>query len=190
MRNLFLSIILAFITVAISAQEFGISAEIRPRYEIRHGYSTLIEPDQDASNFISQRTKLNVNFASSKIKLGVSIQNVSVWGDASTMNTDEKTTAIYVAWAEAIFSEKFSVQFGRQELVYDDQRIFGNVGWAQQGRSHDALVAHWDMSEKSKLDVGLALNADGQANTETLYSNVAGYKACLLYTSPSPRDRG
>jgi hypothetical protein len=34
-------------------------------------------------------------------------------------------------------TEAFSMKLGRQEVIYDNSRIFGNVDWAQQGRSHD-----------------------------------------------------
>ncbi|MBV1887878.1 MAG: alginate export family protein, partial [Urechidicola sp.] len=93
------------------------------------------------------------------------------------MDKDGKRITFFTAWAEGIISEQFSVKLGRQVIAYDDQRIFGGVDWAQQGRSHDALVAHWKISGKSKLDIGLALNSDGEISTETLYSNIAGYKA-------------
>jgi hypothetical protein len=48
---------------------------------------------------------------------------------------------------------------GRQEISYDDQRIFGAVGWAQQARSHDAAILKFTLNENNKLDVGLAYNA-------------------------------
>ena len=176
MKNL-LTTLLVFITLAVSAQEFGVSAEIRPRYENRHGFGNLLETDQKGESFVSQRTRLNLGFTHEKIKIGVSLQNAGVWGDSKTMDKAGKGITFYTAWAEGIISEQFSVKLGRQIIAYDDQRIFGSVGWAQSGRSHDALVAHWKISDKSKLDVGLALNSDGEISTETLYSNIAGYKA-------------
>ena len=36
-------------------------------------------------------------------------------------------------------NEKFAFKVGRQEINYDDARIFGNVDWAMQARSHDAF---------------------------------------------------
>ena len=165
------------ITISVSAQQFELSAEIRPRYENKHGYKTLLETDADGANFVSQRTRLNFDFSYNKIKLGVSLQNVRVWGDVGTLSSNDKNISMHIAWAEAILSENFSVVLGRQEIVYDDSRIFGNVGWAQQGRSHDALLAKWKISEKSSMDFGLALSANSQSNIDNLYSNVAGYKA-------------
>ncbi|MFD0760859.1 alginate export family protein [Lutibacter aestuarii] len=177
MRKILFITILATLTVTtLTAQQFDLSAELRPRYENKHGFGKLLQTDADGSNFVSQRTRLNFNFEQDKIKLGISLQNVRVWGDISTLGTDDNATMLHEAWAEALLSENISLKFGRQEIVYDDSRIFGNVGWAQQGRSHDAMLAKFKVSENSKLDVGFALNSDSQSGVDNLYSNVAGYK--------------
>jgi hypothetical protein len=59
---------------------------------------------------------------------------------------------------------------GRQELVYDNSRIFGNVDWAQQGRSHDAALLKWFFKDDLSLHVGLAFNQDSERIRETFYS--------------------
>ncbi len=176
MKNLLIILSFCFTSI-VTAQEFNVSAELRPRFENKHGFGTLLETEADGTNFVSQRTRLNFGFFYNKIKIGVSLQNVRVWGDVSTLSADDNNTALHVAWAEAILSENFSIVFGRQEIDYDDSRIFGNVNWAQQARSHDAMIAKWQISEKHKVDVGFALNADNQSGIDALYSNVAGYKA-------------
>jgi hypothetical protein len=38
------------------------------------------------------------------------------------------------------------------------------------------MITKFKISEKSKWDIGLAMNADNQSNIDALYSNVAGYK--------------
>jgi Alginate export len=173
---------LIFITVLsvsslINAQQFDLSAEIRPRYENKHGYGSLISTDADGSNFISQRTRLNFGFNNEKLRLYVSTQNIRVWGDVGTLSSDDNATALHEAWAEAILNNKLSFKFGRQEIVYDDHRIFGNVGWSQQARSHDAFLFKYRPNNKNIIDVGFALNADTQSGIDNLYSNAAGYKA-------------
>jgi hypothetical protein len=161
-------LLIAFTLFGLSgvlAQEFDLSAELRPRFESRNGFSKLATTNADAANFVSQRSRLNFNFKQDKLKLGISVQNVRVWGDVSTLSsTDKNGVALHEAWGEALLSDKFSVKLGRQEIVYDDHRIFGNVGWAQQGRSHDAMVAKYIPNTKNRFDFGFAYNA----NTETL----------------------
>ena len=148
------------------AQSVKISGEVRPRYEYRHGYKKLIPDDYDAANFISQRTRLSAFYGNDIFKFGLVLQNVSVWGDVPQLNKSSVFgTSIHQAWGEVIFNEKFSVKLGRQEIIYDDHRIFGSVGWAQQARSHDAAIIKWKPSKKHRIDIGLALNANG----ETLY---------------------
>lgn len=158
------------------AQQFDLSAEVRPRYENKHGAKTLLETDADGSNFVSQRTRLNFDFVNKKMRFKLIMQNVRVWGDVSTLSSDDNATALHEAWAEYILDSTMSFKFGRQEIVYDDHRIFGSVGWAQQARSHDALLFKYKPNEKHQIDLGFAMNSDSQSNIDNLYSNAAGYK--------------
>jgi len=177
MKRVIATIVLVVLfTTTIAAQTFNLSAELRPRYENKHGYKTLQPTDADGSNFISQRTRLNFGFKNEKLKAYVSMQNVRVWGDVSTLSANDNATALHEAWAEATLSNKLSLKLGRQEIVYDDHRIFGSVGWAQQARSHDAFIFKYLPDAKNRLDVGFALNSDSQSGADNLYSNAAGYK--------------
>ncbi|GAB1307552.1 alginate export family protein [Urechidicola sp. KH5] len=179
MKKRLSQLILVFlISMPALAQEFGISAEIRPRYEHRHGFGTLIETDQAGSHFVSQRSRINFDFAFEMIKLKFSGQHTGVWGDVGTLGKSDNNLSINEAWAQAIFSDKFSVKFGRQVISYDDQRIIGATAWAQQARRFDAMVARWQIAEKTILDVGLSLSNDGEISVGDMpYSNAAGYKA-------------
>ncbi|WP_299247253.1 alginate export family protein [uncultured Lacinutrix sp.] len=172
-----LTILCLGVVMTTYAQEFEISTELRPRLEYRHGYKTLIPNDVDAATFVSQRTRLNLKYGSEKLNAYVVFQNVRVWGDVATLGlSDNNGTAIHEAWAELKLDTKLSLKLGRQEIVYDDQRIFGNVGWAQQARSHDALVATYKPNAKHRLDFGLAMNE----NSETLFNTdyaINNYKA-------------
>lgn len=180
MKKLFYPTILLFAIFfaggELIAQTVTISGEVRPRYEYRHGFITLIPDNTDAANFISQRTRLNVFYGNSTFKFGLVIQNVSVWGDVSQLNKSSLNgTAIHQAWGQVFFSEKFSIKLGRQEIVYDDHRIFGSVGWAQQARSHDAAIIKYIPSKNHRFDIGLAFNANGETLYKTDYTG--NYKA-------------
>ncbi|MFV0539612.1 MAG: hypothetical protein ACK5MZ_00035 [Aestuariibaculum sp.] len=69
----------------------------------------------------------------------------------------------------------FALKVGRQEVIYDDHRIFGNVGWAQQARSHDVAMAKFG-NGNYKLDVGFAFNQESEKLEGNMY-NLSGYKA-------------
>ncbi len=175
--TLILVIVLAgFAIETTSAQEVKISAELRPRYEMRHGYKTLAPDDVKAANFVSQRTRLNAYYKNDNYRFYLSLQDVRVWGDVPQLNNgDVYGTAIHEAWGEVKLSEKFSIKAGRQEIVYDDHRIFGNVGWAQQARSHDAAILKFAPAAKHSIDVGLAYNANGESLFKQDYT-VNSYK--------------
>lgn len=175
-KQLLLSFLVILFAANLSAQQFDLSAELRPRYENKFGVQTLRVKGEEAGNFVSQRTRLNFDFKQDKLVFKASLQNVRVWGDVSTLSSDDNATALHEAWGEAILSEKISLKLGRQEIVYDDHRIFGNVGWAQQARSHDAFLAKFTPNPNHRIDVGLAYNADSQASLDAGYSNAAGYK--------------
>ncbi len=175
-KQILLVIMAVIVSMPIIAQEFNLSGELRPRYENRYGFQTLRNEGEGAGNFISQRTRINFNFKNTKMRFKVAVQNVRVWGDVATMAADDKAILFHEAWAEAILSEKWSMKFGRQEIVYDDHRIFGNVGWAQQARSHDAFLVKFTPNSNHRVDIGFAYNADTQTGIDALYSNAAGYK--------------
>lgn len=164
-------IFLSFISVQISAQTFDLSGEIRPRFEYRHGYGTLIPDDQSPAAFVSQRTRLNFGYSHEKLSISISAQNVNVWGDvATTAGASKNGLGMHEAWGQYDFSPAFGVRLGRQVLKYDDERIFGEVGWGQAARSHDALLATFQPTSAHRIDLGLALNADAESKFQETYS--------------------
>ncbi len=155
--------------------QFTLSAELRPRGEFRNGYKTLNPTNQDPASFISQRTRLNVDYKTDLYSFYVSVQDIRVWGDVPQLNTaDNNGLALHEAWGLVNFNG-FSIKAGRQEIAYDDQRMFGSVGWAQQARSHDAFLLKF--GKTFKLDLGLAYNQDKEALFGNDYTVAGNYKA-------------
>ncbi|HPE54993.1 MAG TPA: alginate export family protein [Bacteroidales bacterium] len=164
--NFTLALFITLSSVMAFSQTTEISGQFRPRYEYRHGFKTLIPDGQIGANFVSQRTRINLKYSDQFFRLGFSLQNVGVWGETGTLSiADVNGTAFHEAWGEILFSEKFSMKVGRQEIIYDDHRIFGSVDWAQQGRSHDAAIISIKPKDVCKLDIGFAYNA----RRESLY---------------------
>ncbi len=169
----FVSIILAFNTLNTSAQ-LKISAEFRPRTELRHGYKALVLGSDESAFSISQRTRLNFISTTDKLSYRMSIQDVRVWGDQTQMSTTSNQLMLQQAWAEYKFNSTLSMKLGRQELDYDDARILGNVDWAQQARSHD--IALFKYEDAFKLHLGAAYNQDAEKLKGTDYSVTGNYK--------------
>lgn len=163
-----ISILIALTIVSlqpIMAQDFKLSGEVRPRAEVRNGYKHLMPAGSELAFFVSQRSRLNFDFNQDKLTFKITAQNTRVWGDIGTLSSSDKTgITLHETWAKYQFKDYFGIKLGRQEIVYDDHRIFGSVGWAQQARSHDAALFLFNFKTKGKLDIGLAYNA----NKETI----------------------
>ena len=156
------TIICVFFILSNTYAQLNVDAQLRPRFEYRHGYKTLFPNNVDPATFISQRTRLNTEYAIEKLRFYLSIQDVRVWGDVPQLNTsDNNDLGIHQAWGEVLFTPQWALKVGRQEIVYDDHRIFGNVGWAQQARSHDAALLKYK-KDRFNIDLGVAYNQDAE----------------------------
>ena len=146
-----------FLTSTITYAQLKVDAELRPRFEYRHGFKTLFLDNADAATFVSQRTRLNVAYKMDKLDFFISGQDIRVWGDVPQLNSaDNNGFSLHQAWAKINFGSTFSVKLGRQEIIYDDSRFFGNVGWAQQARSHDVAMLQY---QKTSLKWMLVLHS-------------------------------
>ncbi len=159
-----------------SSAQFIFSGEFRPRAEYRHGYKTLLEKETHPAFFIDQRTRLNFKFSSDKYDSKLVIQDVRTWGSLPQLTTSGgQTTTIHEAWVSIKLSEVSALKSGRQEIVLDDARIFGNVAWAQQARSHDGLLLEIE-KPKNVWNFAVAFNQDSPKLTRTYYSISPSYK--------------
>lgn len=149
--------------------QFQLSGEFRPRTEYRHGFASLMSPGEDAAFFISQRSRLNFSWQNAPLSFYFSLQDVRVWGEVPQLNRSDVNSSVHEAWGELALGEVSSIRLGRQQLVYDNSRILGNVDWAQQARSHDIALFKTTMGENSRLHAGLAFNQDRERLTSTFY---------------------
>lgn len=166
-------ILLAFSGKAVYGQ-FSLDAELRPRTEYRHGFKALVNDADKAAFFISQRSRLNAGFSNANMRFGMSVQDIRVWGDQPQLVAASNQFMLHQAWGEYLFNEVISLKVGRQELVYDDSRILGNVDWAQQARSHDLALLKFE--KKFKLHIGAAFNQQGEKLLGTDYTLAGNYK--------------
>jgi hypothetical protein len=174
--KLLILLVLGSISAAIQAQELDVNLQIRPRFEYRNGYKTLIPEGQEATSQISQRSRLNFNYKQEDLTVKLTFQNTRTWGDVPTTATADKNgVAVFEAWAQYDLTKKWSARMGRQVLSYDNQRIMGEMDWAQQAQSHDALMVSFH-PENHQLDMGIAYNSNAENTFQTPYT-VANYKA-------------
>ncbi|MDB5261914.1 MAG: hypothetical protein JWQ14_1195, partial [Adhaeribacter sp.] len=110
------------------------------------------------------------------------------WGpDASTIsNADGNKLMLHDMWGELSFADVadstapvkgldyLALKIGRQEIIYDDQRLLGNLDWLQQARRHDAAILK--IAHKGfQINLGAAFNQNAELKQQTIYvpGNVA-----------------
>ncbi len=164
MKRILLSVAMLGV-VATAMAQFTLNGEIRPRFEYNHGTKSLVPDDKDPATFVTQRTRLNAGYKVDYLDFYLSLQDVRVWGDVEKLNKkDVNGVGIHQAWAEIKLSENFSTKFGRQEINYDDARIMGDIRWAQQAFSHDAMLLKYNRN-KFKFHFGFAYNQQNDKQT-------------------------
>jgi hypothetical protein len=175
---LFVIVVLCIAQQAIA--QFNVSAQLRTRSELRNGQGSPSVKDTAASFFTSQRTRLNFGFTAHRILIFTAIQDVRVWGqDASTLNrtTTEPNDGLMIheAWTEISLLDtgrakpNFTLKAGRQELVYDDVRLLGNLDWLQQARRHDAVLLKLE-HHGWIAHAGASFNQNAERKSNTIYN--------------------
>ncbi len=159
-----------------TSAQFSLIGQLRTRTEIRNGFGNLPVAGRPAAAFTSQRARLTFGYQWDRITFGLAIQDVRVWGqDASTIsNADGNKLMVHEAWADmtlinrADTTMKFapidylSLKIGRQEMVYDDSRLIGNLDWLQQARRFDAALLK-AQHKGWPLDLGIGFNQNTDA---------------------------
>lgn len=181
-------LIFLFCSCLETMAQLTFSGQVRTRSELRDGQGTP-SVDTIPAFFTSQRTRINLSYSGYRIKFHTSIQDVRVWGqDASSINRYTLDAydgfMLHEGWAEVSLVDtgkvvkNFSVRIGRQELVYDDVRLLGNLDWLQQARRHDAVVFKFDHRGWT-AHLGAALNQNAERKSNHIYNGVptGGYPA-------------
>jgi hypothetical protein len=185
MKNLFRAGIFSVVSLAFyspfkSLAQLSLSAQLRTRSELRDGQGAPLPEGTTPAFFTSQRTRLMAGFTGYRFKVGLTVQDVRVWGqDASTINRtttqDNNGLMVHEAWAEVMLTDTtlknktFSIKLGRQELNYDDSRLLGNMDWLQQGRRHDAALLKYE-ANSWMLHLGAAFNQNKELSSGTVYN--------------------
>ncbi|MCY2688728.1 alginate export family protein [Salinimicrobium sp. TH3] len=169
MKTIYLLFVLLFSSTSF-AQTFEADLQVRPRFEFRNGYKTLLPENADPASQTSQRTRLILGYGDESLKVKFSGQSISVWGDSPTMRLEDNNAfSLFEAYGQYQTSPNFLFRVGRQVLSYDNQRILGEVNWAQQGQSHDAALISWKPAANHRLDVAAAYNAEAETLIEAPY---------------------
>ncbi len=158
--------------------QFTINAEIRPRAELRDGYKQMVSTNPEPAYLISQRSRITMGFANENIITKFSFQDVRVWGDEK-FKTDNATLGLKEAWVDMKLCDSLWLKMGRQELSFDNERLFSANNWNQVGMSHDGLLLHGKYNTWT-FDMGGAFNQISDATlwgTDYSLLSASNYKA-------------
>lgn len=195
-RSLFFLLFVLLTTCFVAQAQFSLTGQLRTRSELRDGQGNLHPKGAVPAFFTSQRTRLNVGYNDKRYQFFVVLQDVRVWGqDRSTINRNtldpNDGLMLHEAWGEIILADSsnsrldnFSVKLGRQELVYDDERLLGGLGWLQQGRRHDAII--FKLNKHSwTAHAGFAYNQNAEYKNQPKSGQVFNPVPDQTYTGPN-----
>lgn len=152
--------------------QFLIEAEVRPRLEIRDGYSRLAEADDSPAILVSQRSRLGIAYNAGNFNIKINPQHVYIWGDKPVMNasgiSNSPSLDLYEGYVELALGDYAWLKAGRQVLDYDSKRLLGNRNWNQNGLSYDALTARLKL-QQINLHIGATWNNLNESISNNYY---------------------
>ena len=190
MKKIVLPLLLVFLSLSSLAQ-FSIDAQLRSRFEMRDGYQKLPTSGSTPMFLISQRTRLSFTYENDFLKLVVSPQDVRLWGGDATWNSTGVASNIglglFEGYAELKLGKIGSMSVGRQQLKYDNEKIFSLRNWNQNGMAYDALLFKLKFS-KFKLHVGSSWNSLKEASVNNYYPSDRIKSISLLWFNYQMND--
>ncbi len=165
---------ISILSIASAQHKIELSGQYICRLEQRHGYRNLAPLHAKSAVFFTQRVRINFDYQNKYVRIFTSIQDARVWGnEAQAQNVG--SFGLHEGWAEVFIKNKASIKIGRQELVYDDHRLLGNLDWVMPARSHDALLIKVN-HKNTQLHIGGGFNQYNENLLGTVYK-IKNYKA-------------
>jgi hypothetical protein len=102
---------------------------------------------------IDQRARLTVR-ASAFGRVGVYLefQDVRAWGSEPNTATTTPNTGLHQGFVDWKAADWLDVRVGRQELSYGEDRLIGNLDWAQAARAFDGVFLRFTASATTTVD--------------------------------------
>ncbi len=134
--------------------ELTVDAQLMSRVEERKGGlpGNVSDKDENRSHFISGRARMSIGYEKEHLSFKVTAQHQGVWGAEGGGKFN-----IYEAWTQLKNNNGLFARVGRQELVYDDERILGNNDWAMAAMYHDVLKVGYE-NDKHQFHAIVAYN--------------------------------
>jgi len=135
-----LALLLPVLTVrAQDDRQLTVDGDFLARGELRYG-GLADGAETEARNraaFLLGRSRVGAGYRQAGFSARLTAQHSGTWGS-------EGSIGVYEAWVKFDTKPGFFFQVGRQNLIYDDQRIFGSDDWSMTGMSHDILKVGYE----------------------------------------------
>ena len=167
---------------AVARAQVNVDADFLTRGEIRKGGlasedligedGETLPPGYDFAGFIIERSRLSLQYGGDDLKAKLTAQHCGTWGsrEGGSLN-------IYEAWFQYGWKGLFA-KVGRQDLSYDDQRIFGSDDWSMTGMTHDVLkVGYEGYGHKVHLFAAYNQNLENMEGGSWFSGGLQPYKA-------------
>ena len=176
MKKLLAVLTLSAFVPVLWAQDgkLNVNADFLTRGEIRNGGLPVEEEGvQDFAAFILERTMIGLDYTKAGFSTKITAQHSGTWG-----SSEGGLLNVYEAWVQMTSAKGFFFRLGRQNLSYDDQRVFGSDDWAMTARSHDALKFGYEGSgHKLHLFASYNQNASNMSGGTYFTGGLQLYKA-------------
>ncbi len=117
-----------------------VDGQVRDRLYLTTGQDFV---DGVSTSEVNQRARLGVTLQRTKddATFHVAIQDVRAWGSEADTLKDFSADGLdfHEAWGQVSLGGGSTLRLGRQEIIFNNHRLIGNVGWTQQARSFDAV---------------------------------------------------
>lgn len=141
-----------------------LEGQLRDRLLVDSGRDFVDEMGIDRE-YITQRARLGISVKhASGTVLTVRLQDVRIWGEETNTLNDSSADGFdaHEAYAVLPLYSHASLKLGRQEIVFDNQRLVGNVDWVQRARSFDGARATWRMDDLDADLFGVVITESDQ----------------------------
>ena len=170
-KILFFVTVIQLATSLLSYGQFSIDAQLRPRFEIRDGYKHLLPDSVSPAYLISQRTRLSFAYENKFLKVRITPQDARVWGNEQLSTStgvfgNAASLDLFEGYLQLRLGRWGWLSVGRQQLIYDNQRLLSGRNWIPTAISYDAVVAKMTLGSWN-LHVGGSWNTFG----ENLFNN-------------------
>jgi len=169
------------------AADIKFSGQLRPRFEYQE---RNVNVDTDANLVVDGRVRLNaLANIDDKTSAFIQMQAIQSFGSSQTnsiggtrsptaANDNDASMGVHQAFftLKDFFGTSADLRFGRQEIIFDGHRIFGDTLWTAGEQSHDAIrLTHSEGNHTLTYAYSRAVNTDaseGSNNTTDHDSNL------------------